>query len=42
MLKSKVIIIFITLVLGMVLIDSFIETKNVSAVNTDKSIVNVN
>lgn len=42
MLKSKAMILFVVVVLGLVFVDSFIETKNASAENTDKSIVNVN
>lgn len=42
MLKSKVIIAFLVVVLGLVFVDSFIETKNASAENTDKSIICVN
>lgn len=42
MLKSKAMILFAVLVLGLVFIDSFIETKNASAENTDKPIICVN
>lgn len=42
MLKSKVMILFVVVVLGLVFVDSFIETKNASAENTDKSIIFVN
>lgn len=42
MLKSKTMILFVVVVLGLVFGTSYIETKNASADNTDKSIVNVN
>lgn len=42
MLKSKAMILFVVVVLGLVFVDSFIETKNASAENTDKIITCVN
>lgn len=42
MLKSKVMILFVVVVLGLVFVDSFMETKNASAENTDKTTICVN